>query len=153
AFAHLRAAIPAELNRTQDDAARSAPIGILDIDKHLRLMIAATRFELASAKSLGKAARPSPPARAAAKQCLEKIARPSRIAFGISLAVLEAGVPSRRRPELLPRLEARADLIIGRALLRILQHVIGFANVLEARLGARCLVDVGMVLPGKLAIG
>ncbi len=67
--------------------------------------------------------------------------------------MFEAGIPARRRTKLLPGLESRADLIIGGALFRILQDVMGFADFLETRLGARLFVDVRVKFPGKLTVG
>ncbi len=63
--------------------------------------------------------------------------------------MLEAGIPARRRTKFLPRLEAGADLVIGRALFRILQYIMGLANFLEAGLGAGGLVYVGVKLAGR----
>ena len=62
-------------------------------------------------------------------------------------------VPVRRRPEVLARLPVGAQLVIGGALLRILEHLVGLADLLETRLGVRLLADVGMVFPRQLAVG
>jgi len=45
-----------------------------------------------------------------------------------------------------------AKLVIGRPLFRILQHRVGFANILEALLGIRFLTDIRVVLAGEFAI-
>jgi hypothetical protein len=87
----------------------------------------------------------------AAKQGLEKVAEAgiTRAATGI----LETGVPVRRGTKLLSGLPVLAELIVGGALLGILQDFVGLAQFLEARFCIRFLADVRMVLAGELAVG
>jgi hypothetical protein len=62
-------------------------------------------------------------------------------------------LPARRRAEFLPGLPVRAQPVIGRALFRVAQHLVGFGNLLEARLGVLFLADVGVVFARQLAVG
>ena len=60
--------------------------------------------------------------------------------------------PNRRRTEILARARF-AELIIGRALLGTLEHFVGLADLLEARLGILLLADVRMIFAGQFAVG
>src|SRR4029077_3331458 len=60
-----------------------------------------------------------------------------------------AAAPVRRRPELLPRLPLAPELIVRRALLRILEHLVGLLHFLEALLGVLLLADVRMEFAGE----
>ena len=64
-------------------------------------------------------------------------------------AVVE--LPIGRRTELLAGL-ARAERIVGRAFLGVAQHLVGFADLLEPRLGVLLFADVGVVLAREAAI-
>ena len=102
----------------------------------------------------GMHAGPLPAASLAAEQRLEEVAVVRAIAGAeIAPAELEAGIPARRRLEVLPGLPLAAHLIVGGALLGILQHLVGLAQLLEARLGIGLLADVRMVLARQLAVG
>jgi hypothetical protein len=61
-------------------------------------------------------------------------------------------LPPGRRPEFLPLLETRAELVVRRALLRVLQRLVRFGDFLELLLGARFLRHVRVVLSRELAI-
>src|SRR5580700_6201806 len=86
-----------------------------------------------------------------AEQRIEKIAVGS-IARACA-AELKAGIPIGRRPEILSRAIVFAQLIIGRAFFRTLQHLVGLADLLEARLGVFFLADIRMIFARKFAIG
>src|SRR4029079_1660197 len=73
----------------------------------------------------------------------ESAAGPSRV---------ELPLPIRRRAKVLPRLESGAELVVGRALLRILERLVGLGDLLEFILGARLLVHVRMVLLRELPV-
>src|SRR5690242_10880012 len=61
--------------------------------------------------------------------------------------------PVRRRTELVAAaIAARAQVVIGRALLLVAQHLVGFVDGLELVLGTGLLADVRVVLARELAI-
>src|SRR5204863_8274695 len=70
----------------------------------------------------------------------------------LTAAKLEAGVPVRWRLEILAGLPVAAHLVVRRALLRILEDLVGLVDFLEARLRVRHLADVGVVLASELAV-
>ena len=79
-----------------------------------------------------------------AEQRLEKIAEFARV--GISAAgKVDIGLPVGRRPELLPFLPVRAKAIVGRAFLRVLEHLVGLLDLLEALFCFRLVAHVRMV--------
>src|SRR5690606_35740914 len=57
-----------------------------------------------------------------------------------------------RRPEFLAGL-ALSERVVGSTLLGIAQHLVGLADLLEARLGVGLLADVGMVLARETPVG
>jgi hypothetical protein len=65
--------------------------------------------------------------------------------------VAELAVPAGGRPEILPRPVA-AEMIVGRALLGVLQRLVGFADLLEFLLAGGILGHVGVVLLRELAV-
>src|SRR5204862_7176507 len=67
-------------------------------------------------------------------------------------AAAEALVPVVRRAEVLPRAMA-AEAVVGRALVLVLQRLVGLGDLLEALLGVRLLGDVRVVLARELAVG
>ena len=71
--------------------------------------------------------------------------------FETAFARTELLLPARRRTEILPRLVA-AELVVGGALLRVLQRFVRFGDFLEFLLGVLFLRDVGVVFPRELAI-
>jgi hypothetical protein len=99
---------------------------------------------------------------AAAEQRLEEIARvevgaeraaAAEAAARPAAAELEAGIPVRRRLELLAGLPVAAHLVVGGPLLRIPQDLVGLVDLLEALLGVGGLAHVRVVLAGELAVG
>src|SRR5690606_32809758 len=99
---------------------------------------------------LARAARPT------AEQRLEKIAEVLGLAsVELAPAELEAGVPARRRSALAvaARLPAPAHLVIGGALLGIVQHLVGLRDLLDACLRILLLAHVRVVLARELAVG
>src|SRR5688572_13570252 len=88
------------------------------------------------------------------EQALEEIAELSTVGVGVAAAgELEALVPIGRRTEILPLLPVGAELVVGGALLRILQDLISLARVLELGFGVRFLVHVRMIGARQLAVG
>jgi energy-converting hydrogenase Eha subunit C len=65
----------------------------------------------------------------------------------------ESLLPIRWRPKLLSRSIVGAELVVGRALLGILERLIGLGNLLEFLLGAGLLRDVGMIFARETSIG
>src|SRR5690606_30724665 len=117
------------------------------------------------ARGLG-AARPAAeaPGRAppAPEQFLEEVAEAAaRATSGEDLLEVEAFLsaaavpePARRGPDLVAgAVAARAQLVVGLALGRIAQRLVGLVDLLEALLGVRFLADVGMVFARQPAIG
>jgi hypothetical protein len=66
---------------------------------------------------------------------------------------LEAGIPVRRRTEILARLIAASQLVIGGALLRVREHGVGLVDLLHVQLGIRLLGNVRVILARELAEG
>ena len=66
---------------------------------------------------------------------------------------LETLIPVRWRPEILAGLPVGAQLVVGGALFRIFEHLIGFSHLLESFFGIRLLADVRVVLSGQFAVG
>ena len=64
----------------------------------------------------------------------------------------ELARPLRRRRELLARGPA-AEFVVGRALFRVLQGLVGLAHFLESGLGLGRLGHIGVVLSRQLAVG
>src|SRR5690606_8276091 len=103
----------------------------------------------------------------APEQALEEIREPAaRAAAGEDLLEVEVRLPAlampeaaRRRPHLVAGpVTAGAELVVGGALLRIAQRLVGLVDRLELVLGAGFLADVGVVLArqppvGALALG
>ena len=126
------------------DAARAAAIRVLEVDEDLRMMVFARGLPGLARAALGLA-------RLAPEQRLEEVARVEVLVgterrLVAAAAELEAGIPVRRRLELLAGLVLAAHAVVGGALLGILQDLVGLVDFLEARLGVRQLADVGVVL-------
>src|ERR1700734_4034392 len=104
-----------------------------------------------AASGMSAAASPATGPGLCAEQRVEKIA----VGFvaRARAAEFKARVPIRRRPEVLSGTIVLAELIVSRALLGALEHFIGLADFLEARLGILLLADVRMILAGKFAVG
>ena len=98
------------------------------------------------------AARPR--ARTAAVERFEKIAEIRRVpAAKFAAAKFETPFHVRRRTEFLPGLPVRPQLIVSRSFFRIFQHLVGFAQFLEARLGIGILADIGVVFTRQFSVG
>src|SRR6185437_16939518 len=65
---------------------------------------------------------------------------------------LEPFRPARRGPELLAGLPLAAQLIVGRALLGVLQDLVGLLELLEFLLGVRLFADVRVELARQAAV-
>src|ERR1700679_3958220 len=85
-----------------------------------------------------------------AEQRLEKIAV-GRIA-GTRAAEFKTSAPIRRRPKILSGGMPLSQLIVGGALLRALEQLVGLADFLAARLGILFLADVRVIFAGELAV-
>src|ERR1035437_7371662 len=90
---------------------------------------------------------------ATAEQGLKKIAVLGCFTFSKARSGgLETRVPVRRRAKFLSALPVGAKLIVGGALLGVLEHFIGFADLLETGLGIGHLAHVGMKLARQLPV-
>jgi len=103
--------------------------------------------------------RPAPPdmrlrPTAMAEQRFEKVAETAAVAeLGLE-AVLPTGAKVRWRTELLARpVTTRLELIVGRALVGVAQHLVGLVDRLEALFGARLLADIRVVFAGQTPVG
>src|SRR5690606_6077413 len=100
-------------------------------------------------------------AAAAAEQFLEEVAETAPgAATGEDLLEVEAfrrtpvGEPARRRPHLVAgAVTARAQLVVGLALGRVAQGLVGLVDGLELLLGVGFLADVRMVLARQAPVG
>jgi hypothetical protein len=89
----------------------------------------------------------------AAEQLGEEVAEIGAVRAGeTGPGKLEADVPVGRRAELLVRLIAFAEPIVGGAPLRIGEHGVGLVDLLHAALGIRLLRHVRMVSARQLAV-
>jgi hypothetical protein len=62
-------------------------------------------------------------------------------------------VPVGRRLKVLTLLPVGTEAVVGGALLRVFQHLVGFPQLLEALLRVARLADVGMVFARELPVG
>jgi hypothetical protein len=152
ALAKLRPAAGIGLRNTQAQQPAAAFERSLEIDDDARVMI------LAAAATPLRVPRAEP--RAAAEQRFEELTRITLERETLFVrptpagtAELEARVEARRGTEILAWARTTAELVVGRALLRIPQHLVRFAQLLEACLGVLLLADVGVVLARELAVG
>src|SRR6185312_1677414 len=87
------------------------------------------------------------------KQGFEKFAELGSIRSCKSLLrKLEAGVPIRWRTKFLIGFPVCAKAVIRYALLRILEHLIGFAQFLEAGFRLRILADIRMIFARQFPV-
>src|SRR3569832_1834656 len=92
-------------------------------------------------------------AEAASEQTLEEVAEVGGVAARETAAAeLEARIPIGRRTEVLPGLPIAAELIVGRALLRVFQYLVGLADLFKPGLCVLLLAHVGVVFARELAI-
>ena len=98
-----------------------------------------------------KSALPSSPATTLnTEQILKKVTE-----LAASEPTDTAGVetlPPRRWTEILACAPVAAKLIVGLALLRVLEDLVSFCNFLEAGLGVGLLADIRMIFASKLAV-
>ena len=126
-----------------------AGVCVFEVDEDFRVGVFAARVELAPGRTGEAAAR-----RGAPEQAVEEIAELLRRATREAAAVeLESLVPVRGRTKVLARLPFRAEAVVSGALLRVLQDLVGLAELLEARLRVRLLAHVRMKLARELAVG
>ena len=143
--------------RAQRDRALGAAVRVLEVDQHLGVVVLA--LDAAAPARAGAAGRAAPRRTATRRSRSGRSPRapkelpPAPNGAALAAAELEAGVPVRRRLELLAGLPVAAHLVVGGALLRVLQDLVGLVDLLEARLGVGHLADVGVVLAGELAVG
>src|SRR4029077_4349398 len=102
-----------------------------------------------------RAASPPAPRTVGAEKHLEKVAEP-RAAGALEIPEVEAAAPLAE-PLIARRRAARpvpvgTELVVLPALVRILQDLVGLADLLELDLGLRVLVDVGMELARHLPV-
>jgi hypothetical protein len=133
---------------------RLAPV-YAQVDHDLGVVILPLGVELALAgKTAARAAETRSPAAHAAEERFEEVAELPRVrSLGAGARELEAGVPVGGRTEILPLPPVGAELVVGCALLRVLQDLVGLARVLELGFRARLLVDVGVVGAREFAVG
>ena len=121
-----------QLGHAQRDASCRPAVAVLQIDRHLGVVVLAAHAKGPSPTGGARIGRVT------AEQFLEEGAVVRRARVGIRIAAaaeLEAGVPVRRRAKVLPGLPVWAELIVGGALLRVLEHLVGLADLLEPILG------------------
>ncbi len=97
--------------------------------------------------------------RAATEDCLEELAE-ALAAAELAAAIAEVGVPvalatlpAGRRTEFSAVAAEAPQLVVLRALVGILQHFVGLADLLEVRLGIRLLADVRVVFARETPVG
>src|SRR3569623_1527047 len=147
AFARVHAALHIDLRRPQRDGAARTVKGIFEIDDDLRRVILPLRMKRRAPTAAMRAAE------AASEQTLEEVAEVGGdAARETAAAELEARIPIGRRTEVLPGLPIAAELIVGRALLRVFQYLVGLADLFEPGLGVLLLAHVGVVFARELAI-
>ena len=132
-----------------------ARIGVFDIDGDLGIGICAAHRKAAAAKAVITRARRSPTlirAFTSAKYRTKEVAEVGGLFGIVRLMKLKTLIPIGRRTEFFAGTVVGAKLIIGGALFRILQHLPGFANLLEAGFRVRLLADVGVILARQLPI-
>ena len=153
-------AVRRDLGRAQFERARATTVRVLEVDLDARDVVLAGGCKAApGAAAAGRletvcATKRAPRSKQLRKEVTEVSARTGRATtpFAASRRELEAFAPVGRRAKFLPLAMIGAELVVGRALLRILEDGVGLLQVLEARLGMRVLADVGMKPAGKLAV-
>ena len=132
----------------------TAGVRFFEVDHYFGVMILPRRIKgPAGARSALLACPSMSCAKAMAEQRFEKVAELRCVAAGESaLGKLEARVPVRWRAELLVRFPFRAEPVVSHPFFRILQHFIGLAQLLEARLRLGFLAYVGMIFARQLPV-
>ena len=88
-----------------------------------------------------------------AKKTGEEIAETVHFRKALASRLPKALRPIRRRPKLLSVAEIAAQLVVGGALVRIAQHLVGLLNLFEFVLGVLFLADVRVILTRQFAVG
>src|SRR5690606_25822624 len=140
----LRPAFAVALQALERQRSAGAAIGLLERDLDLRARVEAAAAE-AAAGSAARAAAHAAKAAEAAEQGFEEVAVHAAAA-GLGS---EIELPVGRRAKLFALFPAAAELVVGRALLRVAQHFVRFVDLLEARFGVRLLAHVRMVFAGE----
>jgi hypothetical protein len=143
---HMAACI--KFRGAQREVARSALIGLFQVDHDLGVMILSRRPELTLRAHIGRGP-------AAAREKLVK-ERPEVIGIGFGIATagkLETFIPIGWRAKRLPLFPVGAQLIIGGALFGILQNFIGFAHILEGLFCVSPGIHIRVILAQQFAIG
>src|SRR3954468_196860 len=144
------------------DLPRAAADRLLDRQSDRRLGVASRLGAAAEAGARSSETRraAAPPApRATSEEHLEEVAEPRAAAGAPEVAAPLAEVevdplPPRRRTALAPAhpIPVGAELVVLLPLVRVLQDLVGLADLLELDLGLRVLVDVRMKLPRHLPV-
>jgi hypothetical protein len=144
-------AVSGELRRTQLDGARAAAVGVLEVDLDAGDVVLSGGCEAAGVpRATGRTAERA----ARAEQLREEVAElAGLLAAEFAARELKALAPVGRRTEVLALAPVGTELVVGGALLRVLQHLVRFLEFLELLLCVPLLAHVGMVLAGELAIG
>jgi len=125
-----------QLRHTQGDGACCTAEVVFEIDRNPGVMVFPAHTESPPAR-LTTGARVGLP-----EQLLEETAVHAGAGRGVTAAAeFETGVPVRWRTELLPGLPLLAKPIVGRALLGVLEHLVGLASFLEIRFGIGLLAS------------
>src|SRR5690606_4342679 len=133
-----------DLWHAQAQTAPGAVVRVLQVDLNTRMVVLAMRLETA----MRAGAAGTGFGEAAPEQGLEEVAvvfLARTTSAEAAARRLEPCVPVRRRLEILPSAPVGAQPIVGRAFLRVLEHLVGFADLLETLFGLRLLADVRMV--------
>src|SRR5690606_10652835 len=173
----LQVQVPAlrALPRQPDRLARAHALGhahlqglAVDADAHAVAVVDRLQRDRQSRAGVARGLRAARPATEAAgraapapEQFLEEVTEAAaRAASGEDLVEVEAfrsaamPEPAGRWPDLVAgAVAARAQLVVGLALGRVAQRLVGLVDLLEALLGVRLLADVGVVLARQPAIG
>ena len=92
--------------------------------------------------------------RTLSEQALEEIRKAATSGIGrTATGKLEPGIPTRWRPEILAGAPVLAQLVVGRALFRVPEHLVGLTELLEAALGIRLFADIRVIFARQLAVG
>jgi hypothetical protein len=149
---HLERAAVREL-----EPAASAPEGLLEGELELGL-------EVGTASAFAEPAAEARSAGAAAEHLLEEVGDPREVREVAAVAeaepnLLEAAAvgaaeasESRCARAVVTRLPVGAEPVVAPPLLGVAQHVVGLGDLLEALLGSRLLVHVGVVLARELPV-
>jgi hypothetical protein len=129
----------------QGQRTAGAPECVFDVDQHFCVAVGAAHVEF------GLSLRASAAAASLAKQAFEEIAELGFVKPGA--VIFETLIPVGRGPEILPGLPVFTQLVVSCTFFGVLEHFVGFTDLLEAFLGVWLLADVGMKLARQFAVG